>query len=282
MAELPTDSVQRITDARRTAESELKKAISAVVKTDDVAPYLSTFTSFASALLDAEAGELLTICKDADAFQSELADKVAPRIIEGILPDCSLKRVTAKRTDEEKRLAIEHDIDTDLLWEVGPDGTRKPARAAVRDVYAQHGDWENFMPKGVRHLIRWPNNNATVRAALSQALLKRVSYWVGQFQLRSRVSGRGARNRLRPAVNVSGGNGNGPEPAFQKRASWLKERLRERAWSKHDLSRHGGPDHKTVQKILDGSSVREDVLQKVAGALSKRKGRVDLLDIPID
>jgi hypothetical protein len=47
------------------------------------------------------------------------------------------------------------------------------------------------------------------------------------------------------------------------------------------LSRQGGPDHKTVQKILDGFSIREDVLKKVADGLSN-KGKVSLLDIPRD
>ena len=71
---------------------------------------------------------------------------------------------------------------------------------------------------------------------------------------------------------------------FSNRASWLKERLQERSWNKHDLSRHGygGPDHKTVQKILDGLPVREDVLHKVADALAKRKRTVTVLDIPQD
>ena len=71
-------------------------------------------------------------------------------------------------------------------------------------------------------------------------------------------------------------------PQFPKRASWLKDRLRERSWNKHDLSRQRGPNHKTVQKVLDGFAVREDVLQKVADALSKRHGQVSVLDIPQD
>jgi hypothetical protein len=69
---------------------------------------------------------------------------------------------------------------------------------------------------------------------------------------------------------------------FPKRASWLSGHLRERAWNKHDLFRQGGPEHKTTQKILDGLAVREDVLEKVAGALSKKVGTVNLLDIPLD
>ena len=67
---------------------------------------------------------------------------------------------------------------------------------------------------------------------------------------------------------------------LQSRALWVSERLRERGWNKHDLERHGGPDHKTVQRVLDGVPVREDVLGKLANALSMKKTKVDLLDIP--
>jgi hypothetical protein len=69
---------------------------------------------------------------------------------------------------------------------------------------------------------------------------------------------------------------------FPNRAVWLREQLRKRSWNKHDLSGHGGPDHKTVQKVLDGYAVREDVLPKVADALSKKNGSVAVLEIPVD
>jgi hypothetical protein len=72
---------------------------------------------------------------------------------------------------------------------------------------------------------------------------------------------------------------------FPDRARWLKERLRERSWNKHDVARNNGPDHKTVQKILDGKRVREDRLESLASALSKSPSAkklpaVNLLDIP--
>ena len=78
---------------------------------------------------------------------------------------------------------------------------------------------------------------------------------------------------------------NTDEPKFPERAAWLKGRLGERGWNKHDVSRQGGPDHKTVQKILDGRRVREDVLEPLATALSKAPSAkklppVSLLDIP--
>jgi hypothetical protein len=90
-----------------------------------------------------------------------------------------------------------------------------------------------------------------------------------------------------PAVARNGGNEAGPIPQFPNRASWLKDRLQERSWNKHDVQRQGGPDRKTVQKILNGQQIREDVLEKLATALSKapaskRLPSVTLLDIPRD
>jgi hypothetical protein len=74
-------------------------------------------------------------------------------------------------------------------------------------------------------------------------------------------------------------------PKFPERAAWLKQRLQERNWNKHDVLCHWGPDQKTVQKILDGDGVREDVLEKLATALSdvqpfRKLPAVNLLDIP--
>ncbi len=96
------------------------------------------------------------------------------------------------------------------------------------------------------------------------------------------IKARHAVPKATPTLN--GGNGTGPKPQFLKRASWLKDRLRERSWNKHDVARQRGPDHKTVQKVLDGFPVREDVLSKLVDSLSMKHGhvKVNLLDIPHD
>ncbi len=70
------------------------------------------------------------------------------------------------------------------------------------------------------------------------------------------------------------------EQSHPLRAKWLQERLKERAWNRNDPHRHGGPDAKTIDKILDGKSVREDVLEKLAKALSNKNRAVNILDIP--
>jgi hypothetical protein len=70
---------------------------------------------------------------------------------------------------------------------------------------------------------------------------------------------------------------------FPDRAEWLRLELIKRGWNKHDICRHAGPDPKTVQKILDGAQVREEVLRKLAAALSDAPIKlppVDLLKIP--
>ena len=69
---------------------------------------------------------------------------------------------------------------------------------------------------------------------------------------------------------------------FQARTAWLKDRLAERAWNRNHPAKHGGPDPKTIDKILAGRDVREDVLEKLATALSKKRKKVDLTEIPRD
>ena len=67
---------------------------------------------------------------------------------------------------------------------------------------------------------------------------------------------------------------------FPNRAAWLRERLAERAWNRNDPLKHRGPDPKTIDKILRGETVREDVLEKLATSLSQKGKAVDLLNIP--
>ena len=87
----------------------------------------------------------------------------------------------------------------------------------------------------------------------------------------------GARRRKDESAARSGATA---ESAFHVRSSWLKARLLERGWSNSDPAEFDGPDRKTIQKILRGESVRNDVLQKLADALSQRHGKVNVLDIP--
>jgi len=74
------------------------------------------------------------------------------------------------------------------------------------------------------------------------------------------------------------------ESTFPKRAAWLRERLDEREWSKHDLNAQRGPDHKTIQKILNGKQVQGLVIERTVRALNKhpRAARVAISSVPND
>jgi hypothetical protein len=74
----------------------------------------------------------------------------------------------------------------------------------------------------------------------------------------------------------------GKRQTFPRRAAWLKQRLKERGWDHNDPIRFNGPDRKTIQKILRGAKVREEVLEKLANALNSKTSKVLLLDIPSD
>jgi hypothetical protein len=83
-------------------------------------------------------------------------------------------------------------------------------------------------------------------------------------------------------VTVNSENGTKTKPQFPKRASWLKDRLLERGWSNSDPSKYHGPDRKTIEKILKGTTVRNDVIERLAKALSSKPPKVSVLDIPQD
>jgi hypothetical protein len=81
-------------------------------------------------------------------------------------------------------------------------------------------------------------------------------------------------------ITTTGHSAGAGLPDFPERAAWLRGRLAERAWNRNDPLKHRGPDPKTIDKILRGETVREDVLEKLATSLSKKGKVVDLLNIP--
>lgn len=70
---------------------------------------------------------------------------------------------------------------------------------------------------------------------------------------------------------------------FPNRAAWLSQRLAEREWDHNDLPRYGGPDRKTVLKVLAGGQVNDDVLGKLVKSLSfsAKAKKPTILDIPL-
>jgi hypothetical protein len=90
------------------------------------------------------------------------------------------------------------------------------------------------------------------------------------------LSGVDSRTAADGRGNMSG------QPSFPNRATWLKNRLLERGWGNSHPSQYRGPDRKTVEKILRGEGVRNDVLEKLADALSRKRDKVTVLSIPQD
>ena len=136
---------------------------------------------------------------------------------------------------------------------------------AVAD--AQKSDYQSLLWKTMDDDPRWPHH---------------LSELVRLGEAMPSIPIKGARKK-QPAKlkRVSAPDGRRtPEPRFPERASWLAKCLHERGWNKYDLADQGGPDHKTTQKVLDGKKVREDVLVRIASALSKKLPHVKMENVP--
>ena len=85
-----------------------------------------------------------------------------------------------------------------------------------------------------------------------------------------------------PAHNAGKAAQAAPQPpmVLADRSAWLSGRLLKRGWSTSYPSKWGGPDRKTIEKILRGEAVTNSVLLKLADALSKVGEAVNVLDIP--
>ncbi len=67
---------------------------------------------------------------------------------------------------------------------------------------------------------------------------------------------------------------------FPRRAAWLRMQMRKRGHlTAHRLAELGGPDEKTIKKILDGHPVRDVVIEKLAAVLSSEE-EIGFRDIP--
>lgn len=172
-----------LADCRHKAEEQLKTDLAALGGSDDYKAYLSAFGDFASALFDAEASSALGDWDTVDSYRSFLQSDLAPRIIEGILPDRGVAEARSKWSPEIAAVSTERDMDSETIWECLQDGSRVPAREEIQAAYAQHGDWEVLAPKSVRWKLRIPRVSADVRETIRQLLERRMFTWLDRFPL---------------------------------------------------------------------------------------------------
>jgi hypothetical protein len=114
------------------------------------------------------------------------------------------------------------------------------------------------------------------RVQLKELLLADAHELMTDFWLR-----RANQDEFATAGDRKGAIADGVE--FPNRAAWIRQRLDERDWSQSEIATYkGGPDRKTIRRILNGEPVSTGTLQKVAIALSKHSGlpKVLVSDIP--
>jgi hypothetical protein len=199
---LSAGAIERVAQAPRQAEADLKRHLSTISYSERVEPYVPPFVVFAVALYDAEAGELVMLCNTYTEFESHV-DEAMLRIIEDVPPDRGLATARAALSDELKRVRVERDVATGILYEVQKKAFllewdekaqlvsvweevrgRTPARAEACTLYSQYGYWERFAPEQVRFALRSPNNSATVRQAVFWAIHQRKGFWLDQYNSR--------------------------------------------------------------------------------------------------
>lgn len=163
MADLRTDSLERIAEIRRRAVADLKNDIPSKGQPFDLADHLSAIARFGVSLLDAEAAELLNASDNKRGFADALNNDVLPRII-GFLPN-----------------PIEVAYD-EAIRKYGPDGTLVPESDRMPRHKPHEGEWESSLPQHALFLLN-PQNSGAVRDMLKRSLLWRVYYWLGRFSL---------------------------------------------------------------------------------------------------
>ena len=167
------------------------------------------------------------------------------------------------------------DIRADSLLELVSDIHTQMAYTDVLDGAASQA-WIDFTGFPIE-LLR-PDSAQSDADALT--IDKRAERWKHESEIRLQ-SLRVERGKPETAPNPGAVAPSQPETAERpNRSAWLKGRLLERGWSTSDPYRFRGPDRKTVEKILRGEAVRNESLEKLAEALSKKHSKVKVLDIP--
>ena len=176
-------------------------------------------------------------------------------------------------------------------WLSNWDGSIQPE--AMRQ-FERHVEWREFQDA----LLQVAESQAAQAEHLGERARERIGTGTGdsaQFErVRGALSSAGYDDAPETTVTTSdeksseaelvGENGERVRPTsrFPNRAGWLKERMLERGWSNNEASKYGGPDRKTIERIIRCEPVRNEVLQNLAEALSKKHMKVSVLHIPQD
>lgn len=196
-----------------------------------------------------------------------------------------LAKLPNARADEAVGLLVETQVRRfDYTFSLG--------LASVSD-YSSAALFEHTLARGHAYLLEWFENLVRDKAPwlletglvgqLRLRLDQRVAHWTAEGL-------RAARNvelnvdSAPPQAAAAGSAAEAvsaiPGPAFPARGAWLQSELDKRGWTVHDPHRFGGPDYRTVRKILAGDPVAQVVLEKIASALSSKGGRVSVRDAP--
>jgi hypothetical protein len=180
--------------------------------------------------------------------------------------DVIASRIITEVTNETKKRADQHDFHCPIKDRVLVVGNELRARIEYWCKAAETS------PAAIR--ARAKATNAQIKATMARAQEVLASLEITEIPV---VLER-AKQQSRSAES--------DDPSmFPKRASWVKERLRERGWDHNDPHRFSGPDRKTMLKILEGMAVKEDTLDKLVTSLNRKKLdglTITLLQVPTD
>jgi hypothetical protein len=148
MADLPIDANERIAEAWRRAEAELKKSLAQAAYSEDWEPYLPTLTARAGDWLDAVAVELNPLLDD-EAYRAALKQKAPPQIVQSILPDRGVDMSWRALPEEWRQLSTEQEVvkvGAGLLWEGKPDKGSELSRKDAQGRPACPGCGQEYGP----------------------------------------------------------------------------------------------------------------------------------------
>lgn len=319
MGDLPLndDARRRIEATKAEAVARLLRQLSNYLKSAavsrvsleerDPSEVIALFERYAQTQYDSKAQELLAHFSDVEKYGLYLATTVIDSIVLEILPasyfqpenpeanrwtDLAklLRDIPSESRDQaflhldgEWEILLEHSFKrhlfkTDRIRALGKgiqDGTEVESfRGLFYMKYLLH----------LRLFASWYSFDTRIRLHVSN----RTLYWMTQFQRRA-IAGLGEARKKSPEqqpnevernVLHQADNGRRRVGGFHERAAWLDKCLYDRTWNKHDLAKWGGPDHKTTQKVLDGKKVRPDVLEKIVYALSEKRAKVKIEEVP--